>query len=126
MTWHRGRGLLAALVLAAFGLHALIPEGFMPGGGRLSIQICPDGFPTQLLNEGARHHHGSNPTHADRCAFGCAGSSGPITSVAHLGVTALSRDAPAVDIPSVAVAVCLVHLPQPRAPPGSADLTSTG
>jgi hypothetical protein len=118
MTWHRERGLLAALVLAAFGLHALIPEGFMPGGGRLSLQICPDGFPSQLLSDDARHHHGSNPRHAVRCAFGCAGSGGPITSLARLCVMALSRDAPAVDKLSDAIAVCLVHLPQPRAPPG--------
>lgn len=120
MTSHRGRGLLAALILAAFGLHALMPEGFMPGGGGLSIQICPDGFPTQLLSEGARHHHGGSPSHTDHCAFGCTGSGGPITSVARLGATAPARDAPAVNALSVVLAVRLVHLPQPRGPPAAA------
>jgi hypothetical protein len=119
MASHRGRGLLAALVLAAFSLHALIPQGFMPGGGRLSLQICPDGFPAQLLAAGAsHHHHGGSPSHTDHCDFGCAGCGGPITSVPPPDTTALGREAPAVDMPSVAAAVGLVHLPQPRAPPG--------
>jgi len=121
MASHRGRGLLAALVLAAFSLHALIPRGFMPGGGRLSLQICPDGFPAQLLAGGARyHHHGGSPSHTDHCDFGCAGPGGPITSVSLLDTTALCRDAPGRDVLSLVPAVRLVHLPQPRGPPAAA------
>jgi hypothetical protein len=121
MASHRGRGLLAALVLAAVGLHALIPQGYMPGGGRLSIQICPDGFPARLLTEGARHHHhGSSPSHTDHCVFGSAGSGGPITSVSPLVALAPSRDTLAVDALSVTLVVRLVHLPQPRGPPATA------
>jgi hypothetical protein len=115
---HRGRELVAALILAAFGVHALIPEGFMPGDGPLSIRICPDGFPAQLLDHGAHHHHGGSPAHTDRCAFGSAGPGGPLTSLAPLADASTARDAPAVDLLSLAVAVRLVHLPQPRAPPG--------
>jgi hypothetical protein len=117
---HRGRGLVAALVLAAFGVHALIPEGFMPGGGRLSMQICPDGFPGQLLTGGARHHRGGGASHTDRCAFGSTGPGGPLTSLSPLTATAPARDAPAVDVLSLAPAVRLVHLPQARGPPAAA------
>jgi hypothetical protein len=117
---HRGRGLVAALILASFGVHALVPEGFMPGGGGLSIQICPDGFPGQLLSASARHHHGGRLSHTDHCAFGSAGSGGPQTSLSPLAGTALARDAPAVDAFSPAAAVRLVHLPQPRGPPAAA------
>jgi hypothetical protein len=117
---HRGRGLVAALILAAFGVHSLIPEGFMPGGGRLSIQICPDGFPGQLLTAAARHHHGGSTSHSDHCAFGSAGSGGPLTSLSQLADAALARDAPAVDVFPASPTVRLVHLPQPRGPPAAA------
>jgi len=114
---HRGRELIAALILAAFGVHALIPEGYMPGGGPLSIRICPDGFPARLLSHDAHHHHGGAPAHTDRCAFGSAGTGGPLSSAAPLADTSTARYAPAVDALSIAVPVRLVHLPQPRAPP---------
>jgi hypothetical protein len=118
-TWrrHRGRGLIAALVLAAFGMHALIPEGFMPGGGPLSIRICPDGFPAQLLTHDGPHHHGGAPAHPDRCVFGSSGPGGPHSSLSPLADTSVAGQAPVVDVLSVALAVHLVHLPQPRAPP---------
>jgi hypothetical protein len=115
---HRGRELVAALILAAFGLHALIPAGFMPGGGLLSIRICPDGFPAQLLTPGAHHRHGGSPTNNDHCAFGSAGAGGPLTSLSLLADASVAWHAPAVEVLSVTVAVRLVHLPQPRAPPG--------
>ena len=116
---HRGRGLVTALVLAAFGVHALIPAGFMPGGGGFSIQICPDGFPGQLLTGSAHHRHGGSPSHTDHCAFGSAGAGGPLSSLSPLADAALARDAPAVDVLSLPPAVRLVHLPQPRGPPAA-------
>jgi len=115
---HRGRELVAALILAAFGVHALIPTGFMPGGGALSIQICPDGFPAQLLTSGVHHHHGGSPAHTDHCVFGSAGAGGPLSSHSPLADASVAWHAPAAHPPSVTVAVRLVHLPQPRAPPG--------
>jgi len=54
--------LISALLLALV-TRALIPAGFMPATDRpLSFQICPDGFPAQLLagsqDPHAHHHHG--------------------------------------------------------------------
>jgi hypothetical protein len=121
---HRGRGLVAALALAAFGVHALIPEGFMPGGGPLSIRICPDGFPTELLSHDARHHHDGNPAHHERCVFGSAGPGGPLASFSALADASAASQAVATDGLSVALGIRLVYLPQPRAPPRLADLTS--
>jgi hypothetical protein len=116
---HRGRGrVVAALIVAAFGVHALIPAGFMPGGTLLSIRICPDGFPGQLLTHGAHHTHGGSPAHTDHCAFGSAGTVGPLTSLSPLADASAARHAAAVDVLPIAAAVRLVHLPQPRAPPG--------
>lgn len=45
--------VISTLLIALF-VRALIPAGFMPATDRpLSFQICPDGFPASLLNEGA-------------------------------------------------------------------------
>jgi len=114
----RGRGLIAALIVATFGVHALIPAGFMPGGAPLSIRICPDGFPGQLLTHLKHHTHGGSPAHTEHCAFGGAGTVGPLTCLSPLAEASAARHAAAVDVLSVAAAVRLVHLPQPRAPPG--------
>jgi hypothetical protein len=112
-----GRELVAVLILAAFGMHALVPEGFMPGGGRLSIEICPDGFPTYLLAHGAHHHHGGSPAHAEHCAFATAGSGGPLPQFSAFADAAVIQHVAAMDVLSVATTVHPVHLPQPRAPP---------
>ncbi len=43
---------IASLVLAAFALRALVPAGFMLASGHpLTVIICPDGFPAQLLSQ---------------------------------------------------------------------------
>jgi hypothetical protein len=133
--------LMASLMLVAFVLRALIPPGFMPAGsGLLSLEICWEDFPAGLLAQGGRshvdptgmasmgtdsmgmqgahRHHSGSPSHREHCVFGTACSAGPIH---HLP---LSSDAPfaqrllPVALVSVAGAVHLVHLPQPRAPPG--------
>ncbi len=47
------RRSIAIFVLAAFALRALIPAGFMLAEGLpLTVVICPDGFPAQLLSPG--------------------------------------------------------------------------
>jgi hypothetical protein len=118
---HRGRELVTALILAAFGVHALIPAGFMPGGGALAVQICPEGLPAQLLaGGGASHHHRGSPggAHTDHCAFGCAGAGGPLPQLSPLAAITLISRVPPVGTTAAAPAVRLVHLPQPRAPPG--------
>lgn len=54
--------IISALLIALF-VRALIPAGFMPAMDRpLSFQICPDGYPAQLLRQGmpsahTHHHH---------------------------------------------------------------------
>lgn len=57
------------MVLVALGVRALIPAGFMPSSERpFTLEICPDGFPSQLLHRAstdgaaadagmAAHHH---------------------------------------------------------------------
>jgi hypothetical protein len=51
-------------LLVALVVRALIPAGFMPATDRpLSFQVCPDGFPAQLLAsvaEGEAHSPGSD------------------------------------------------------------------
>lgn len=56
------RQWLISALLVALVTRALIPAGFMPATDRpFSFQICPDGFPAQLLassqNPHAHHHH---------------------------------------------------------------------
>lgn len=57
---------VSCLLLLAFVFRALIPSGFMPAAGLpFTLQICPDGFPIQLL-PGAGEHAG----HASHGAMG--------------------------------------------------------
>lgn len=44
---------MASIMLVAFALRALIPPGFMPASDRaFSFEICPEGFPADLLANG--------------------------------------------------------------------------
>lgn len=46
------RAALVSFVLLAFGVRSLIAPGFMPASDRFfSIEICPEGFPAQLLTQ---------------------------------------------------------------------------
>lgn len=61
-------------LLVALLVRALIPAGFMPAADRpFSFQICPDGFPAALLQDGAalpvsahegHQHHDGEAAHA--------------------------------------------------------------
>lgn len=68
--------LLAALLLVAFGSHALIPSGFMPGRGGLVIchghMVAPAGMPGQ--GDTTSGHGGTDPHHpnASLCPFAAA------------------------------------------------------
>ncbi|HTT00617.1 MAG TPA: hypothetical protein VMG11_00900 [Steroidobacteraceae bacterium] len=115
---HRGkarRAGLAGAVLLALALRALVPPGFMPSSEQpFSIEICPDGFPAQLLAH--HHHHGVSDSLGTHCVFAvCA--HGLLTQGWPLSQIALIRlivSAP----PIVTVRVIrLVHLPYPRGPP---------
>jgi hypothetical protein len=117
----RSRSLIAALMLAAFVIRAFVPEGFMPSQTLpLSVEICPEGFPAELLHGSHHHHeHGSRHTHFEHCVFGCAGSSGPAPQPAPVVYTELASIAPLPCPPCAPPSVQLVHLPQARGPPPS-------
>jgi hypothetical protein len=112
------RALLSILMLAAFAVRALVPEGFMPAAGApLALEICPEGSGPLASSHLAHHHHGTPGAHGEHCVFGSAGAGGPAphSSAPHfvpgpLPAAALRRSAPLSD-------VRLVYLPQPRGPP---------
>jgi hypothetical protein len=130
------RTLMASIMLAALASRALIPPGFMPASDRpFSIEICWEGFPADLLARGERepvadsmshrgplpeahHHHSGNPSHSEHCVFGTACSAGPIPHLPLPSDISSALRLRAAAFVSIAGAVRLVHLPQPRAPPG--------
>ncbi|MGO9850678.1 MAG: hypothetical protein ACLPTM_03580 [Steroidobacteraceae bacterium] len=67
---------------------------------------------------GAHHHHSGNPSHSEHCVFGTASSAGPISHLPLLSDISCIRQLRAVALVSIAGSVHLVHLPEPRAPPG--------
>ena len=118
----RRRNRLALLLLVpAMVLRALVPVGFMPAReAPLSIEICPEGFPTQLLSRAAHHHdHGGRgaPAHSDHCAFGSACGSGPLVEPALWGASAATSQAAPPSPAQRVLFVRLVHLPDARGPP---------
>jgi hypothetical protein len=130
---------MASIMLVAFALRVYIPPGFMPASDRpFSLEICWEAPSVDMLahvepahadstdmdsmdmtsmgmDRGPDHHHGT-PSHSEHCVFGTACSAGPIS---HLTPSDFSsaQQLRAVAFAS-AVAVRVVHLPQPRAPPG--------
>jgi hypothetical protein len=116
------RKLIAGVMLLAFALRALVPQGFMPSNDRpFTVEICPEGFPAELLMLGGHHHHhGGHQSQTEHCVFGTACASGPPSQLAlltHSSPAELVRAAPVV--PDAAV-VRLVYLPQLRGPPSQA------
>jgi hypothetical protein len=123
LTNSRARALITAVLVLAFAVRALVPQGFMPSSARpFSVDICPEGLPTQLLgivpmHGDAAHHHGTGHLHTDHCVFGCAyldatfSHHPPIIPAVVAGILA---DAPSA---AAAVIVRLVHLPEARGPP---------
>lgn len=115
------RKLIAGIMLLAFAARALVPAGFMPASDRaFSIEICPEGFPAQLLVHAGHHHHPGGHSQADHCVFGTACASGPISHAPPLTFISLAQGAPATPRLSTAILVQLVHLPQARGPPAAA------
>lgn len=111
------RTLIASLMLVAFASRALIPLGFMPASDRpFSLEICWEGLPAALLAHGAHHHHSGGAPHNEHCVFGSACSAGPVSHLTLPIDNAIAQRVRAV-VASIADAVRLVHLPQPRAPP---------
>jgi len=109
------RTFMAGIMLAAFASCALIPPGFMPASSRpFSLEICREGLPAGLLAQGSHHHL---PSQSEHCVFGTACSAGPIPHLPLPRDFSSAQQLRAVAFASIALAVRVVHLPQPRAPP---------
>ena len=111
------RELITSILLVALVFRGLVPAGFMPASDRpFSIEICHDGFPTQLLSHDGNRHSGG-ASHLEHCLFGSGSIAGPAPHVApalSVALTCLGSVLTAVVSP---VSVRLVHVPQARAPP---------
>lgn len=113
------RTLIAGVMLLAFAVRALVPQGFMPASdSSFSIEICPEGFPAQLLVH-AGHHHPGTHSQIEHCVFGGACAGGPISHPPALSCLSLAQPAPARFL-SAPILVQLVHLPHARGPPAAA------
>ena len=108
-------------MLLAFVVRALVPQGFMPASdSSFSIEICPEGFPAQLLAH-AGHHHPGTHSHTEHCVFGSACAGGPVSHLASCSAAfRLPSALPAARVPSAPILVQLVHLPHARGPPAAA------
>lgn len=124
---------LIGFLLLTLAVRAFIPAGFMASAsGSFPVEICPEGFPSQLLHgvahehggahehgahlgAGATHHHGSSGS--DHCVFaGLAGAGpAPCATPVLLPLTALAVQP--CDIACPALRAQRVRIPQPRAPP---------
>jgi hypothetical protein len=113
------RALLASLTLAAFVVRALIPSGFMPSSlTPLALEICPEGFPAQLLGHAAHHHGGGGHGAADHCEFGGA-SPGPLAEPGAPPVVLSAQPPPTPRAAPRLIIVRLVYLPAARGPPSA-------
>jgi hypothetical protein len=113
------RILLVSLMLTAFAVRALVPAGFMPASTTaLALEICPEGFPAQLLAHAPHHHSGGGHAHTDHCEFGGA-SPGPVAAAITAPAALASQPPPAAQEPSRLVIVRLVYLPAARGPPAT-------
>jgi len=112
------RTLVAGVITLAFVAHALIPQGFMPtASSAFLLEICPEGFPAQLLRHADHHQHGGPHSYTEHCVFASAPASGPVSHIPQLGDFSLSELAPATRFVFRAVRVQLVYLPHARGPP---------
>jgi hypothetical protein len=130
---------LISILLVAVVTRALIPAGFMPSRERpFTFEICPDGFPAQLLHDSdphADHHHhahgasgpaesqhGGSGSHdhaarAEHCVFAAAAATGPAPQAALLLVPIESAVVHHLYRAPSAPALARYHIQQPRGPP---------
>ncbi len=140
------RHWLISLLLVAVSVRALIPAGFMPSPDQpFTLQICPDGFPAQLLNRSAvpadqgdhhshhAHHADAAPAQADseapatahqhessraqHCVFAAAAGAGPVTHAPIIAATTNTLAAPDFLSTSPAFESHRYRIQQPRGPP---------
>jgi len=143
---HAQRWLISVL-LVALSLRALVPAGFMPSSERpFTLEICPDGFPSQLLHSPAAHHHdadgmaghhhhasgdpeqapaashsGHGPqeqsARAEHCVFAASAGAGPAPHPLLVVVEVTSSVAPAIGFVTPFTDFQRHRVQQPRAPP---------
>ena len=133
------RAWVIGVLLMSLALRSLVPVGFMPSAQEsFSLQICPDGFPAQLLH----HHHGSShayaaahqrggedsteeqhrhdPSGSEHCLFAAAAGVGPAPHVATLAVPLDVVTTASSASFSIPFANERYRIPQPRGPPSHA------
>jgi hypothetical protein len=132
------RTLMASFMLVAFALRVLIPPGFMPASDRpFSLEICWEGLPADMqghvehagsmgmdsmdmasmgMDQGPGHHHETS-SHSEHCVFGTACGAGPFSHLTLPSDFSSAHQLLAIAFASIAIAVHVVYLPPPRAPP---------
>jgi hypothetical protein len=134
------RTLVVSIMLVAFGLRTLIPPGYMPASDRpFSLEICWEGLPADLvahiahsnpdsmdmdsmdmasmgMDQAGDHNHRTS-SQSDHCVFGTACGAGPTSHLTLPSYLSSVQQRAATAFASIAIAVRVVHFPQPRAPP---------
>jgi hypothetical protein len=80
-------------------------------------QAVRDRTPRRGPLPGAHHRHSGSPWNREHCVFGTACSAGPIPHLPLPSDISSGHQLRVVAFVSIAGAIRLVHLPQPRAPP---------
>ena len=127
------RRWLIGTLLVALLVRALIPAGFMPATDRpFSFQVCPDGFPTALLQSAqdphaAHHHHhdgnggGAQHNHSsagsEHCVFAAAAGAGAVAFAPTFSAPAVNLDTPQFPYVAPALETRRFRVQQPRGPP---------
>lgn len=106
----------------------MLAPGERPHAGSMGMDSMDmDSMPQESVGDSASHggplqgaqhpRHPGSPSHSERCVFGTTCGAGPIP---HLPLPSDISSAQQLRVAfvSIAGAVRLVHLPQPRAPPG--------
>jgi hypothetical protein len=124
----RSRKLIASILLVALAFRALVPAGFMPAANHpFSLEICPDGFPAQLLHSGMDHEHGMHHSkgaahshysaQSEHCVFAAVTSAGPATYALAVRLPLDSSFTPLFDGARCIYRAQRFRVHQPRAPP---------
>jgi hypothetical protein len=135
------RRMIISLLLVAIVVRALVPAGFMPSPDRpFTLQICPDGFPAQLLHHAAdmepgfaqsgehmahgahgSHEHGGQHEHgtarAEHCVFTALAAVAPPPQIAVLLTTLAGQAIPLSPAASPVFESARYRIQQPRGPP---------
>jgi hypothetical protein len=125
------RKFIAGILIVALAMRALVPTGFMPAADhRFSLEICPDGFPAQLLHYGTSHghgmHHSGGAAHShdaarsEHCVFAAVASAGAATHALIVHLPLDSSLVPLFDTAHSVFRTSRFRTQQPRAPPAPA------